>query len=809
MRSAQTHVRRLRFMTYRGRLLGVAVAFVMSALAMAATSAAAAAADFTWTGAAPVGTPDWSNATNWGGSAPSGSVGTLVFPVLTSAACTANSPTATCYASNNNVTGLSVNELSFDILNSYGVITGDAITLGGGGLNGGTTASTGQSVSLGFPITLGAPQTWSLTGNAAITVEAPITGTLEAFTLQTSANASLAVSSDVEAGTVTIASGGGGGEGAIVYGSGSVLGVEGELNATDGNTIAVNGSTLGTVSGGGASEVGPLAVSNGGNVYIGDPGSPGILHVSGGATFDSSSGLTMYVGRAGTTAGGDYSQLSATGAVDLGGVPFGLAGNAPGGSCLALNPGDVMTILTTTGTLTGTFSGVPNGTTVSVGCDGGSGTPPTVTINYTAHTVTATVTGSSPPPPPPPPGKLLSSTSVSCSLDTQTTVDCGATVSDTSDGGSTPTGEVDFSSGGVGTLLSSVCQLAPVPFEAGAASCTVQYMPPDTSSSLVTAAYQGDSTFNPSSGSQRLIPGEIEETDCEDSCSDNQISYPSEVLPGQTTQTVTTKNGTKADEDEDDDWETHLTSADFDGPGTQAETDAQDDIGAGLTDEQRAELADGIVDPPTYPSSQAGQVSSTVQQGLGDQEQLSPSDASKLESTDSDLSPDFPPDDSGDAGDTSDLSVQRASAASVNFGPAASLVLASIYAKHPTAAEVRAFDQELALATAPTYSPARAVARITLVFAQTIGIHVIAHDLGYKRLSQLHGKAIVLGSVGGKLKKRHKTKLTIKASALGGRILRVLDVVGLSHKVTIELKVSITPKGKHKAHSITRPIGVI
>jgi hypothetical protein len=434
-----------------------------------AASSASAATNFMWTGGAAVGTSSWSDPSNWGGTAPSGSVGTLAFPALTSAACTASPPTATCYTTNNDIMGLSANELSFDILNSYGVITGAAITLGGGGLNGGTTASTGQNVSLGFPITLGAPQTWSLTGNAAVTVEAPITGTSQAFTLQTSANASLGVSSNMEVGTADIDSGGNGGSGAVVYGSGSVLGVEGELNATDGNTINVDDSELTTVSGGGASEVGPLAVGPSGNVYIGDPGYPGILHVTGGATFDPSSLLGMYVGSAGTTAGTDYSQLSATGAVDLGGVQFELAGNVSGGSCLALDPGDVMTLITTTGALTGTFNGVPDSTVVAVGCVGGTGTAPLVRINYTAHTVTATVVTSTAPPPP-----ASSTTTLTASPSTPAagqSVTLTATVTATA---GTPAGTVSFRDGGTAI-----------------AGCSSQSLTPSGSSAVATC----DTTF--------------------------------------------------------------------------------------------------------------------------------------------------------------------------------------------------------------------------------------------------------------------------------------------------------------------------
>ena len=61
------------------------------------------------------------------------------------------------------------------------------------------------------------------------------------------------------------------------------------------------------------------------------------------------------------------------------------------------------------------------------------------------------------------------------------------------------------------------------------------------------------------------------------------------------------------------------------------------------------------------------------------------------------------------------------------------------------------------------------------------------HDLGHTRMSQLrHGKTVVLGATGGRLKMHRKTRLTIKSSALGSRIIRSLDGAGLADKITIK-----------------------
>jgi len=414
-------------------------------------------------------------------------------------------------------------------------------------------------------------------------------------------------------------------------------------------------------------------------------------------------------------------------------------------------------------------------------------------------------TGTSTPTTPQPPAKLTSYTSVQCNLDTQTNVDdCGATVGDASGGVSTPTGDVLFADGGVGTLLGSVCQLVPTPYSEGVASCTIQYRPADTSVQPdITATYEGDGSFGTSSGAQALSPGasgpDKTDSDCVGGCANNDVTYPNEDVPGQTTEPVTTQNGTKANEDEDD--EANLSQEQLD--EIAAQMNAENSV-AGVDLEDVAdgtELQAGDIDgAPSVTPSQAAGIGS-------DLDEVTPSagNAGTLNTIDSNTAPDFPSDaDSG--GDDSIL--QRASAASVGSAPEASLVMESIYATHPTAAEIAAFSQEFELATAPTYSPTRALARLTLLVAEDVGLRVIAHDLGYKRVSELR-KTLIVGSVRGVLKKHATTTLTIKASPLGGRLLRILDIVGLSHNVGIGLKVSVTPVGKHKTHSITTSTKVL
>lgn len=68
------------------------------------------ATDFTWSGASQ--SPFWSNPSNWvGGVAPSGSVGTLRFPLL--AGC--GGGFGGCYAPVDDIDGLNANAISFDL----------------------------------------------------------------------------------------------------------------------------------------------------------------------------------------------------------------------------------------------------------------------------------------------------------------------------------------------------------------------------------------------------------------------------------------------------------------------------------------------------------------------------------------------------------------------------------------------------------------------------------------------------------------------------------------------------------------------
>ncbi len=385
------------------RSLSALVLVVCGVLALTASSAVAA--NFTWSGAEPrpIGPPDgiWSNGENWaGGVAPSGTVGTLTFPVLTSPACTGSRPTDVCYESSNNLSGLNVNAVLIEnhttevVPGGFGglyAISGNAFTLGSGGLTESDPSSLfyGGATSLDTPITLGASQAWLLNGNehgGGIEVRGGLTGEAAALQVDLSNVGRFIDAKDIEVGAITVKGGNPSKTGSAAYENGAVsLGgfsaeEKGFLNATDGKPVHVIDASIY-----GYGTVGALTTTGG---YLTVYPYGGGLNVAGAATFDPASLVELYF-----NGGGEHSLLSATGAANLGSAQLRLSGSGNvEGTCPTVKPGETDTLITTTGLLEGTFSGVPSGGTLPVECfPGEGGTPPTVSINYTAHTVTATV----------------------------------------------------------------------------------------------------------------------------------------------------------------------------------------------------------------------------------------------------------------------------------------------------------------------------------------------------------------------------------------------------------------------------------
>src|SRR6202035_5086533 len=136
--------------------------------------------------------------------------------------------------------------------------------------------------------------------------------------------------------------------------------------------------------------------------------------------------------------------------------------------------------------ITGKFAGVANGAEMTVNCSGFAGTAPTVRINYTPNTVTATVLTSGG-------SGIATTTSLAVSSTTPAAnenVTYTATVTPAQSG--PPSGSVEFLDGGIPIEACSNQQVIAAGSSAKA-TCTLSYPAGGTHS--ITATYLGDSTF--------------------------------------------------------------------------------------------------------------------------------------------------------------------------------------------------------------------------------------------------------------------------------------------------------------------------
>jgi hypothetical protein len=344
----------------------LAVLGVVGCSLMLATRAHASSS-FSWSGGSAT-TPNWSASANWvGGSVPSAS-GTvaLEFPRLTSSTCTAATPTEACYESKNDLNGLTAESMQLDDGDSY-EIWGNPITLESGGLTAspaaGSSGPAGDVIEL--PIVLGASQKWSIAGRSSGTVGEKgvlLAGDLSgshALTADLSERAALYLAANTEVGPLTI-DGANTSVAGIFNGFAALLGSQ--LNSVDGN--AVNLSHIFFI---GSGAVGPL-VSTSAEVYVGSGAYPAERIEAASATFDSASELDFQVHGPGALAGTDYSQLASSGSVELGGASLSLHVGPPskGKPCPSLSPGEQYTLVSTTGTLSGSFGNAFEGTEIPI-----------------------------------------------------------------------------------------------------------------------------------------------------------------------------------------------------------------------------------------------------------------------------------------------------------------------------------------------------------------------------------------------------------------------------------------------------------
>jgi hypothetical protein len=357
---------------------------------------AAARAAATWTGAST--SPEWGQAVNWSGTPPASNTSspTLTFPTL-------NAWCATCYTSHNGLTGVSTLGLAFTNTAGQYRILGNTLRVGSRGIS--DSPGAGTATTINAPLVLSSPQTWTVgavghNGYNVLTLLGGISATAnDALTMAFPGahDADLFVDSDMEVGPVTVT-----GTGGLHIGSPTK---PGSLNGSDGQSVTINGAILVANPG---STSGPLTVGNG-TLLLGtnlQNNGATTLHVNGAAQVASSTTTQTFINGNGTTPGTDFSQLSASGNITIGGQLTIGHGPNNSGSCVTLNPGDVATLITSAGTLSGTFTNAPEGALLNLAAPC-TGTPSQVRINYTAHSATATVLGgpsptSTPVPPPNP-----------------------------------------------------------------------------------------------------------------------------------------------------------------------------------------------------------------------------------------------------------------------------------------------------------------------------------------------------------------------------------------------------------------------
>ena len=432
---------------------------MLTILGLFALPAAAAQADASWTGASTSNL--WSTPSNWTRAAPTSNsnAGLLTFPDLsTNPACTATPTSTACYSTKNDLLGVSATGLVF---NNNRVFTNpfpnnqptvyqiqgtssNGLTIGAKGI----TDQPGNNTSavIKVPLALSAPQRWAIglsfgSSHNSLTVLGSVTGPSSPVgvmfhTSNGAATGDLFVDSSMQVGDVTVD-----GVGGLHVGACPTCNHPGSVNGTDGNEVTMNsGSTLTANPG---ATVGPLTL-NGAELLLGTNignTQPTTLGVNGSVTMDAATTTTAYINDNGSTPGLDFSQLAASsqlGAssdVKLAGQLIVGQGVGDGG-CAVLNNGDVATLVTTSGTLSGTFAGVPDGKVVTMNGGSCQGTLPKVQIHYTTNRVTATVVTST------------TTTSLTASPDAAATNQPVTLTATVSDGTATPSGTVAFSDNG-------------------------------------------------------------------------------------------------------------------------------------------------------------------------------------------------------------------------------------------------------------------------------------------------------------------------------------------------------------------------
>ncbi len=351
-------------------LLGVMTALVLGVIGC--LPASALAADYTWSGGGGSGAEAWSDSANWvGGVAPSSgaSIGTLTFPELSSR-----------LSSKNDLTGVSVERVQADNTHGFG-LGGEGFALGSGGLSlSAETVPPIFSTVLAAPMTLTADQTWTMTGPiepgpAGIPDDVAVTGQLSGE----NANLSIDLNTytllvfgwffpeptgpDDEIGNTTITATD------VEGGYKTMVWLPFGFNGSDGKRLTVkdvrlegNGPTGPIVAEGSPVElegsgIGPVTALDGSSIGIN--GSVASL------SLDASSGMGFSILASGGTPSPKDTQITSTGSINLGGSRLGIGTfEDEAHECPPPPAGQVYPLISTTGSLVGSFSNAPDGSTV-------------------------------------------------------------------------------------------------------------------------------------------------------------------------------------------------------------------------------------------------------------------------------------------------------------------------------------------------------------------------------------------------------------------------------------------------------------
>jgi hypothetical protein len=316
----------------------VLLAISIAAATLYGAAPASANGPFTWTGD---GGPSWSSGASWAGFAAPWDGDSLVFPgTNTGTACGID-----CYAGTDDLSGLEATGLTIDDAAGYD-FTGWLLGIGAGGITATTSFTDIDPSKLEMPIALSTGQNWSVDGGPSgagyLVLAGGVTGSSDALGVGLSNVGYLDFDngSDNEVGPLTITGASTSQHGLNAYNNGAIqLSGGARLDSTDGNTTNLTDAAIF-----GDGSIGPLA-SQGGVIAPGDP--IGRLAVDGGLTLDSASAVQFAIADAGTTAGTDFSDLTASGAVALGGAGLDITGGDDANDCPTLSSGAVYTLLHT------------------------------------------------------------------------------------------------------------------------------------------------------------------------------------------------------------------------------------------------------------------------------------------------------------------------------------------------------------------------------------------------------------------------------------------------------------------------------